>query len=79
MILQTGGFALGETSTRSRPCSEAASRASALEIIPIWLPSGSITRTSFARIASFILVRLALDPFVRFGKAILSPPPKVKR
>ena len=66
---------MGETSTRSRPNSDAASSASRLEIIPIWLPSGSMTRISLALIASFILVRSILGPLVRLESAISSPPP----
>src|SRR5210317_2415766 len=56
MIRQTGGAALGETSTRSRPCSSAACSAAPNSMIPSCPPSSSMTRTSLARIDSLILV-----------------------
>src|ERR1044072_6887738 len=43
--LHTGGSALGETSTRSRPTSAACSIASAVRSTPIFSPFSSITRT----------------------------------
>src|SRR6185436_10305369 len=43
--LQTGGSALGDTSTRSRPTSAACSIASAVSITPRFSPFSSITRT----------------------------------
>ena len=73
--MQTGGFALGETSTRSRPASSAAARASLIGIIPICSPSGLITLTSFALI--FWLILTKLDRFGLlglFGTAMLPPP-----
>ena len=56
-ILQTGGFALGDTSTRSRFLSFANSSASRVEIIftSLFSPSPSIKRTSRTRICSLIL------------------------
>src|SRR5262245_45966898 len=44
-ILQTGGSALGEISTRSRPASSAASSASLMETLPRLLPSASMSWT----------------------------------
>jgi hypothetical protein len=54
---------LGETSTRSRPNSAAVSSACLVGIMPIWLPSGSITLISLALIFLFILTL-----FVRIGR-----------
>src|SRR5258708_4247559 len=48
--LQTGGSALGFTSTRSRPCSCAILRASSVVITPNIPPSAPTTRTSWTRI-----------------------------
>src|SRR5712692_7731309 len=55
MILQTGGFAVGEISTRSRSFSRASSCACGRGTTPTCLPSASINRTSAARIMSLIL------------------------
>src|SRR5262245_27611839 len=44
-ILQTGGSALGEISTRSRPASSAASNASLMETFPRFWPSASMSWT----------------------------------
>ena len=49
MIRQTGGSALGATSTRSRPFSWAMRNASLVGMIPTCEPSSAITRTSRAR------------------------------
>src|SRR5262249_5519837 len=54
MIRQTGGLAVGETSMRSRPLLRARSRASRVGIMPSWVPSSSIRRTSRMRIRSFM-------------------------
>src|SRR6185503_9301936 len=54
MILQTGGFAVGEISTRSRSFSRAISWAWAIGTIPTCFPSKSIRRTSAARIMSLM-------------------------
>src|SRR5437867_7034926 len=54
MIRQTGGWAWGATSTRSRSRSWARRRASWVETIPIWAPSGPTRRTWGARILSFM-------------------------
>ena len=62
--LQTGGFASGDTSTRSSSFWSASSKASLTETIPAWLPSASISLTSLALICSFTLMCLL----------ILSPP-----
>src|SRR3972149_1711405 len=56
MILQTGGMAVGETSTTSRFCSLAILIAWYGGMIPNWLPLSSMTRISRARIRSFILM-----------------------
>src|ERR1044072_9711441 len=50
--LQTGGSALGETSTRSRPMSPACSIASAVSMTPRFSPFSSITRTLGAEMNS---------------------------
>jgi hypothetical protein len=52
MILQTGGRALGATSTRSSPSSRARRRASAVEVEPILLSSWSIRKTGEILICS---------------------------
>jgi len=54
---QTGGFAVGEISTRSNPPSSAARSASRVDTIPAWLPSTSIKRTSGTLICSLIRAR----------------------
>lgn len=54
---QTGGFAVGDISTKSRPSSSAERRASLVDTIPAWLPSTSIKRTSGTVICSLILAR----------------------
>src|SRR5918994_4160994 len=52
MMRQTGGFAMGATSTRSRSRPRAIRRASGPGLIPSWPPSGPIRRTSRARMRS---------------------------
>ena len=52
MTLQTGGFALGEISTRSNPCSFDISIAWGVGILPFFSPDESISRTSSAVIWS---------------------------
>src|SRR5688572_6030703 len=54
MILQTGGVAVAEISTRSRSFSRAISWAWAIGTIPTCLPSESIRRTSGTRIMSLM-------------------------
>src|SRR4051794_10309178 len=54
MIRHTGGLASGATSTRSRSCWRAMWSASGSGLIPSWVPSVSTSRTSRARILSFI-------------------------
>src|SRR5260221_4331789 len=54
MILQTGGFAIGETSTRSRPYSAALARATSRLSTPSCSPSGPITLSSRARMRRFV-------------------------
>src|SRR5688572_29117406 len=49
MMRQTGGIALGETSTRSSPFSSARRSASCVGSTPSWLPSSPTTRTSGTR------------------------------
>src|SRR5262245_66577311 len=51
MILQTGGCASGESSTRSSPTRCAMSRAASVGMTPSCTPSSLITRTSGTRIA----------------------------
>lgn len=53
---QTGGTALGETSTRSRPRSRAIFNASKGGKMPSCVPLSSITRTSRARILSLMRI-----------------------
>lgn len=53
----TGGFAVGDISTKSSPPSSAARSASRVDTIPAWLPSTSIKRTSGTLICSLILAR----------------------
>jgi hypothetical protein len=60
MILQTGGAAVGDTSTRSRPTFAASARASAREMTPNWFPSTSITLTDEDLISRLILKSLAM-------------------
>ena len=57
IILQTGGSALGETSTRSKPSAFALMIAILVNRIPSCSPSSSMTRTEFALISSFFLIR----------------------
>ena len=52
---QTGGFAVEETKTRSKPRSLASFNASGVETTPSCLPSSSISRTSFPRIRSLTM------------------------
>ena len=54
MIRQTGGLAIGATSTRSRSSSRARRSASGTALIPSWSPSGPMRRTSRARMRSLI-------------------------
>lgn len=54
MILQTGGFALGATSTKSNPASAARSNALFIGTIPTCSPSFPINLTSFDLISSLI-------------------------
>src|SRR6266849_7886196 len=55
MILQTGGLAIGLTSTRSNPNSPAFSRAASMVRTPSCSPAGPTTRTSRARMRRFVL------------------------
>src|SRR3989338_9620212 len=52
-ILATGGLAPGAISRRSLFLDCASERASWIDLIPSWVPSSSINRTSRARISSF--------------------------
>src|SRR6266496_2477177 len=56
MIRQTGGFAVGAISTKSRLASFAFSSASAIATTPRGSPSAPIRRTSFHRIWSLIRI-----------------------
>jgi len=53
MILQTGGSALGETSTRSSPTLVARSSASAVATTPTFSPVSSISRIVRSSMVSF--------------------------
>src|SRR5204863_7455499 len=55
-ILQTGGSALGFTSTRSSPCSCAILRASSVDMTPSMPPSAPTTRTSGTRMRWLIRI-----------------------
>src|SRR5699024_102944 len=66
MMRATGGLALGETSTRSSSYSAAFASASSIDRIPICSPSGAMTRTSRAVMAS---LRRSFCP-----EAIAAPP-----
>src|SRR5918993_4752577 len=74
--LQTGGSALGDTSTRSRPASAACSIASGVSRTPRFSPFSSITRTLGAEMNS-----LKRGPLIgggaggpgRGGRMLLSP------
>src|SRR6185295_11620210 len=65
MILQTGGLAIGLTSTRSRPNSWAFSSAASIARIPSCSPAGPTTRTSRARIRRFVLWSRAIGRLLR--------------
>src|SRR5579863_3191103 len=56
MAFATGGTAVGDTTTRSRPSSCARRRAAAVGIISA-VPSGNTARTSLARIDSLTFSR----------------------
>src|SRR5829696_8185044 len=60
--LHTGGSALGETSTRSRPTSAACSIASRVYMTPRFSPSWSITRT-----LSEVIIVLKRGPLLTGG------------
>src|SRR5947208_34711 len=70
MMRQTGGAAVGETSTKSSPLPRATLRASKGGMMPSCLPSSSITRTSLARILSLIRT---------YRSAIKIPSPRLGR
>src|SRR6266567_4504697 len=91
MILQTGGRALGATSTRSSPSSRARRRASAVDVEPILLSSWSIRKTGEILICSLWrkLVEMAVHSCVinrcrtrarasaNFGKPLTSDPRQI--
>src|ERR1043165_4488321 len=54
MMRQTGGSALGATSTKSKPCSRARRTASRVSMTPNCSPSSPMTRTSGTRILSLM-------------------------
>src|SRR2546427_111811 len=72
MILTTGGRARGATSTRSRPRSCAAARASSIVKTPSWSPLSAITRTGLMRICRFTRVRGALLLLSSGGRCAVS-------
>jgi len=61
MIRQTGGFAVGAISTKSKSEFSACCCASAIETIPACSPSASIKRTSGAVICSLVRVLFLLS------------------
>src|ERR1700727_1457422 len=62
MILQTGGLALGATSTRSRSASAATRNASSIRTMPTCSPPGPINRTSGTRMRSLTRVSVLMGP-----------------
>src|SRR5579883_2117804 len=78
MIRHTGGLAVGATSTRSSPASWARASASRMGTIPSCSPFRPISRTSRARMRSFILVSRSIDPQPPLGRnsnGMAAPPP----
>src|SRR3954470_6524237 len=73
MILQTGGRAIGATSTRSRSCSCAMRRASPIGTMPICSPSAPTRRTSGMRIRSLIRGSTLMGP-PRIGQYVTREP-----
>ena len=72
--MQTGGFALGEISTKSKPSFFAKSMASSIGMIPFFSPLESIKRTSFASICLLTLGPFELDELLlKFLVIDLSP------
>src|SRR5579859_4401180 len=61
----TGGTALAEISTKSRPRSRAILRASNGCMTPSWAPSSPITRISRARIRSLVRIKRLSITFLR--------------
>jgi len=60
--LQTGGRAVGATSTRSRSASCASRRASSMRTMPTVSPLGPTSRTSGTRIRSLIRSSVLMGP-----------------
>ena len=79
MIRQTGGLALSATSTRSSSSSRAMFRASGSGVIPIWAPSGPTSRTSRARIRSFIRGSLTAAVAMASHSSFVPGPPSALR
>src|SRR5688572_22029211 len=73
MIRQTGGLAMGATSTRSRSASLAMTSASGRLLIPNCAPSASIRRTSRALIRSLLLVSAAVPAAMRHHSLVGAP------
>ena len=73
MMRHTGGLAVGEISTKSKPPSSAARNASRVDTIPAWLPSTSIKRTSGTLICSLIRAR----SLSRLFDALMVNPPAI--
>ena len=74
MILHTGGLALGDISTKSKPSCFAKLNASSIEVIPFFPPLESIKRTSFASICLLTLGPFELEElFLKFLVIDLSP------
>lgn len=76
MILQTGGAALGEISTKSSSCSSASSLALLIGYTPISTlsPTNRTSGTSILSLilcrSSFILLQGFLGPFLRIAIAV---------
>src|SRR5450830_1017409 len=68
MIRQTGGSAVGDTSTRSRPALAASARASVREMTPNCCPSISITLTDAALISRLIFKSFAMGHLQKSNK-----------
>lgn len=74
MIRQTGGSAVAETSTRSRPAICAACRAAGTVRIPNCSPASEITRTSLQLIWLLILTRTSVPLLTGLARPLIRPP-----
>ena len=62
MILHTGGVAVGDISTKSKPTCSALAKATSILTIPACCPSESIKRISFSLICRLIRTFFLLSP-----------------